>query len=110
MCFFIRISVQLAQLVVNAGGVAAVVDYIGDSKGNVRLPGVMMLGYVGAHSEALAMSVITSKVQKLAVHSCSVNPFTRDSASSKTDKLSKIIITNWVKLKTMNGHTLGFCP
>ena len=49
-------------MVVNAGGVAAVVDYIGDSKGNVRLPGVMTLGYVAAHSENLAMAVIVSKV------------------------------------------------
>ncbi len=53
---------QLAQLLVNAGGVAAVVDFIGENKGNVRLPGVMMLGYVGAHTENLAMAVIVSKV------------------------------------------------
>ena len=53
---------QLAQLIVNAGGVAAVVDYIGDCRGNVRLPGIMMLGYVAAHSENLAMAVIVSKV------------------------------------------------
>lgn len=46
----------------NAGGVAAVVDYVGETKGNVRLPGVMMLGYVAAHSENLAMAVIVSKV------------------------------------------------
>ena len=79
---------QLSQLIVNAGGVAAVVDYIGESKGNVRLPGIMMLGpfiydrckknlqqmtsfttfclhfsgYVAAHSENLAMAVFMSKV------------------------------------------------
>ena len=53
---------QLAQLIVNAGGVAAVVDYVGESKGNIRLPGIMMLGYVAAHSENLAMAVIVSKV------------------------------------------------
>ena len=53
---------ELSQLIVNAGGVAAVVDYVGESKGNVRLPGVMMLGYVAAHSENLAMAVIVSKV------------------------------------------------
>lgn len=58
---------QLAQLIVNAGGVAAVVDYIGESRGNVRLPGVMMLGYVAAQSENLAMAVITSKVSKQTV-------------------------------------------
>lgn len=53
---------QLAQLITNAGGVGAVVDYIRESKGNVRLPGIMMLGYVAAHSETLAMSVIVSRV------------------------------------------------
>lgn len=47
----------------NAGGVAAVVDYIGETRGNVRLPGIMMLGYVAAHSENLAMAVIVSKVR-----------------------------------------------
>lgn len=55
---------QLAQLIVNAGGVAAVVDYVGESKGNIRLPGIMMLGYVAAHSENLAMAVIVSKVKQ----------------------------------------------
>merc|ERR1711862_623903 len=59
---------ELAQLIVNAGGVAAVVDYVGESKGNVRLPGIMMLGYVSAHSENLAMAVIVSKgVVQLAI-------------------------------------------
>ena len=53
---------QLAQLIVNAGGVTVVVDYVGESKGNIRLPGIMMLGYVAAHSENLAMAVIVSKV------------------------------------------------
>ena len=46
----------------NAGGVAAVVDYIGECKGNVRLPGIMMLGYVAAHSENLGRAVMVSKV------------------------------------------------
>lgn len=39
------------------------VDYTGETRGNVRLPGVMMLGYVAAHSENLAMAVIVSKVR-----------------------------------------------
>jgi len=43
--------------------VAAMVDYVGDTCGNIRLPGIMMLGYVAAHSENLAMAVIVSKVQ-----------------------------------------------
>lgn len=53
---------QLSQLIVNTGGVAAVIDCIGSCKGNIRLPGIMMLGYVAAHSENLAMAVIISKV------------------------------------------------
>jgi len=56
-----RHTPELAQLIVNAGGVGAVVDYIGETKGNVRLPGIMMLGFVAAHSENLAMAVIVSK-------------------------------------------------
>ncbi|XP_054293043.1 sperm-associated antigen 6 isoform X5 [Pongo pygmaeus] len=54
-------KLKLSQLVVNAGGVAAVIDCIGSCKGNTRLPGIMMLGYVAAHSENLAMAVIISK-------------------------------------------------
>ncbi|KAM7176535.1 sperm-associated antigen 6 isoform 3-T3 [Macrochelys suwanniensis] len=54
-------KLKLSQLIVNAGGVAAVIDCIGNCKGNVRLPGIMMLGYVAAHSENLAMAVIISK-------------------------------------------------
>ena len=62
------LTFQLAQLIVNAGGVAAVIDYVGDSCGNVRLPGIMMLGYVAAHSENWAMAVIVSKgVVQLAI-------------------------------------------
>lgn len=49
----------------NAGGIAAIVDYIGETKGSVRLPGIMMLGYVAAHSENLAMAVVVSKVEYL---------------------------------------------
>ncbi|TRZ00293.1 hypothetical protein DNTS_009902 [Danionella cerebrum] len=59
---------ELSQIIVNVGGVAAVIDYLGDSRGNVRLPGIMMLGYVAAHSENLAMAVIVSKgVPQLAI-------------------------------------------
>ncbi|KAI3387348.1 hypothetical protein SNEBB_003870 [Seison nebaliae] len=56
---------ELSQLITNAGGIAAVVDYISESKGNIRLPGIMMLGYVAAHSTTLAMGVIVSKAVTL---------------------------------------------
>jgi hypothetical protein len=50
-------------MIVNAGGVAAIVDYVASTRGNVRLPGIMMLGYTAAHTESLAMAVIVSKVK-----------------------------------------------
>lgn len=53
---------QLSQVIVNCGGLAAVIDCLVRCHGNERLPGVMMLGYVAAHSENLAMAVILSKV------------------------------------------------
>ncbi|XP_010733461.3 sperm-associated antigen 6 [Larimichthys crocea] len=52
---------ELSQVIVNCGGMAAVIDYLGNCSGNLRLPGIMMLGYVAAHSENLAMAVILSK-------------------------------------------------
>ncbi|CAH8516483.1 unnamed protein product [Schistosoma turkestanicum] len=51
---------ELSQLIVNCGGIAALVDQIGDSKGYTCLPSVMALGYIAAHSETLATSVIFS--------------------------------------------------
>ncbi|XP_030612025.1 sperm-associated antigen 6-like [Archocentrus centrarchus] len=59
---------ELAQEIVNCGGLGAVIDYLGNCHGNLRLPGIMMLGYVAALSESLAMAVIVSKgVPQLAV-------------------------------------------
>lgn len=52
---------ELAQLIVGAGGVAALVDYVGDSRGNNRLPGIMALGYIAAFSETLGLAVIAEK-------------------------------------------------
>ncbi|CAG5895838.1 unnamed protein product [Menidia menidia] len=56
-----RRALWLSQVIVNCGGLAAVVDYLGDGHGGLQLPGIMMLGYVAAHSETLAMAVILSK-------------------------------------------------
>jgi len=54
-------SPELAKLICNAGGVAALVDYITESKGNIRLPGIMTLGFIAAYDESLAMAIIASK-------------------------------------------------
>jgi len=41
--------------------VASLVDYVLESRGNNRLPGIMALGYIAAFSETLALSVIAEK-------------------------------------------------
>lgn len=46
-------SPELAKLICNAGGTAALVDYVNESKGQVRLPGIMTLGYIAAYDESL---------------------------------------------------------
>ncbi|KAJ3221388.1 Sperm-associated antigen 6 [Clydaea vesicula] len=61
ICEIAKHSPELAQLIVNSGGIAAVVDYVNESKGNARLPGIMTLGYTSAFSEILALSVIIAK-------------------------------------------------
>ncbi|XP_068438040.1 sperm-associated antigen 6 [Clinocottus analis] len=52
---------ELSEMIVKCGGIGVVIDYLGNCNGNMRLPGIMMLGYVAAHSENLAMVVILSK-------------------------------------------------
>merc|ERR1711920_463324 len=37
---------ELAKLIVNAGGAAALVDYIAEANGNHKLPGIMAVGYI----------------------------------------------------------------
>ena len=54
-------TTELAKLIVHSGGAAAIVDYISESKGNARLPGIMTLGYISAFDDSLAMAVIVSK-------------------------------------------------
>lgn len=52
---------ELAKLVVNSGGAAALVDFVRDTSGNVRLPGIMALGYIAAFSETMALAVVVAK-------------------------------------------------
>ncbi|XP_013863187.1 sperm-associated antigen 6 [Austrofundulus limnaeus] len=57
----VKHSPELAQVIVNFGGLAAVVDHVSSCRGNLRLPGIMMLGYVAAYGENLAKAVILSQ-------------------------------------------------
>ena len=50
VCVCLCVCVQLFQMIVNAGVVVAVIHYLGDCCGKMRLPGIMMLGYVAANS------------------------------------------------------------
>jgi len=52
---------ELAQLVVSSGGAGALVTYVTESQGNMRLPGVMALGYIAAFSETLALAVVRDR-------------------------------------------------
>ena len=52
---------ELAKLVVSAGGAAALVEFVGDSSGGIRLPGVMALGYLAAFSETIAMAIVLAR-------------------------------------------------
>ena len=54
-------SAEMAQLIVGSGGVGALVDFVAESQGNTRLPGIMALGYIAAFTETLALSVIAEK-------------------------------------------------
>lgn len=62
VCEISKHTPELAQLVVNSGGVAAVVDYLSTgATGGSRLPGIMTLGYISAFSETLELAVVVSK-------------------------------------------------
>merc|ERR1719162_1341734 len=37
------------------------VEYVGEAKGNSRLPGIMTLGYIAAFQDTLALAVVVSK-------------------------------------------------
>ena len=52
---------ELAKLIVNSGGAAALVEYVSEAQGNNKLPGIMAIGYIAAFSETLALAVIVSK-------------------------------------------------
>merc|ERR1712083_260133 len=58
---FPRILNCLKDIDVQVRKNAATVDYISESKGNARLPGIMTLGYISAFDDSLAMAVIVSK-------------------------------------------------
>lgn len=53
-------SQDLSKVIVNAGGAAVLVDYVQESYGNNKLPGIMALGYMAAFSETYALAIIVA--------------------------------------------------
>ena len=56
-----RQSRELSLLISHSGGEAAIVDFISSTKGQVRLPGILTLGYMAKYDEHLAMRIILAK-------------------------------------------------
>ncbi|XP_055337176.1 sperm-associated antigen 6-like isoform X3 [Paramacrobiotus metropolitanus] len=58
---FCKYSEEIAQMVVNSGGIGATVEYLNTHRGPSRVPGLMTLGYLAAHSETIAAAIIVAK-------------------------------------------------
>ena len=56
-------SYETSQIVVNSGAVTALVDYLEETKGSAAKPGIMALGYIAAHSDTQAITIIKSHVR-----------------------------------------------
>ncbi|XP_061570051.1 sperm-associated antigen 6 [Cololabis saira] len=57
----VKHSLELPEVIVNSGALAPVIYYLAGCRGGLRLPAIVMLGYLATHSESLAMAVIRSK-------------------------------------------------
>lgn len=53
---------KLSQLVVNAGSIGGLIEMMTATRGDIRLPAIMTMGYISAHSDQLALAIIASKV------------------------------------------------
>jgi len=52
---------ELAKICVNESGLPPTIQYVTEARGNDRLPGIMLLGYIASFSETLALAIIVSK-------------------------------------------------
>ena len=56
-----RQSPELSKIISNAGGEQSLVEYITDTKGPARFPGISTLGFIAGFDEQMALGIITSK-------------------------------------------------
>ena len=61
LCELAKHTPELAQLIVNSGGISGIVHYITEAEGVNKLPGIMNLGYIAAFGETLAAAVVLAK-------------------------------------------------
>jgi len=61
LCELAKHTPELAQLIVNSGGISAIVHYVTLAEGANKLPGIMNLGYIAAFGETLAAAVVLGK-------------------------------------------------
>eukprot|EP00727_Mastigamoeba_balamuthi_P011090 m51a1_g6603 putative axoneme central apparatus (436) ;mRNA; r:667-2386 len=57
----VKHTAELARLAVNAGGAAALVDYVSEIDDVNKLPGIMALGFIAACNETLAWAIVSAK-------------------------------------------------
>ncbi|KAG5900042.1 hypothetical protein JTB14_009120 [Gonioctena quinquepunctata] len=60
----VKHSLELTQLVVNTGGIGALMEVLNqaDDAAEIKLPTITALGFISAHSDQLAMSVLGCKI------------------------------------------------
>ena len=46
----------------NSGGLGPLIEMIGSTKRNIRLPAIVTVGYIASYSDVLATAVISSNV------------------------------------------------
>ena len=62
ICEITEYEKEISQLIMNTGGISDLIEYLGNTRGHIRLPGIKALGRMAAHSETLAMAVIVKWV------------------------------------------------
>lgn len=111
ICELTKHSPDLAQLIVNSGGIVPIVEYLKESSGNARMPALMALGYISAFSETLAMSVILAKaVPVLAIvldeeveeHLLAACSWTIGQISRHSPDHAKIVADNGILIKLLH--------
>lgn len=58
--WFFLFSLKLSELIVNTGGIEALIGFVKTAKSNARVPGIVALGYMAGHSSQSAIIIASS--------------------------------------------------